>query len=86
MKIRRLQPQFRTASVAGAPAFAAGLHVATAAPAGFVVEYSLGANPPLHNPSEESFPVHGGIIDIHEQPGLGIIMREDYFVANTVRS
>src|SRR5260221_541518 len=44
---------------AGAPAFAAGLHVAAASPAGFIVEYSLGANPLLHDLVEESFPVGG---------------------------
>ena len=38
---------------AGAPAFAAGLHVAAASPAGFIVEYSLGANPLLHDLVEE---------------------------------
>ena len=44
---------------AGAPAFAAGLHVAAASPAGFIVEYSLGANPLLHDLVEELFPVAG---------------------------
>src|SRR5438132_5406752 len=38
---------------AGAPAFAAGLHVTAASPAGFIVEYSLGANPLLHELVEE---------------------------------
>jgi L-alanine-DL-glutamate epimerase-like enolase superfamily enzyme len=63
---------------AGAPAFAAGLHVAAAAPAGFILEYSLGANPLLHDLVEESFPVSGGMIEIPERHGLGITVREDF--------
>src|SRR5207302_8513475 len=60
---------------AGAPAFAAGLHVAAASPAGFIVEYSLGANPLLHDQIEESFPVEDGMIHVPERPGLGITVR-----------
>jgi L-alanine-DL-glutamate epimerase-like enolase superfamily enzyme len=33
---------------AGAPCFFAGLHVLAAAPAGYIVEFSLGANPMIH--------------------------------------
>jgi len=51
---------------AGAPAFAAGLHVAAASPAGFIVEYSLGANPLLHDLVEEDFPVKDGMIEVPE--------------------
>ena len=43
---------------AGAPAFAAGLHVAAASPAGFIVEYSLGANPLLARPRRGEFSGH----------------------------
>jgi L-alanine-DL-glutamate epimerase-like enolase superfamily enzyme len=71
---------------AGAPAFAAGLHVAAASPAGFIVEYSLGANPLLHDLVEESFPVRDGIIEIPDRPGLGITVREDFLAAHTVKS
>jgi len=54
------------------------LHVAAASPAGFIVEYSLGANPLLHDLVEESFPVADGLIDGPERPGLGITVREDF--------
>jgi L-alanine-DL-glutamate epimerase-like enolase superfamily enzyme len=69
---------------AGAPAFAAGLHVAAASPAGFIVEYSLGANPLLHDLVEESFPVREGMIEVPERPGLGITVREDFLARHTV--
>src|SRR5438132_12158619 len=52
---------------AGAPAFAAGLHVAAASPAGFIVAYSLGAHPLLDDLVDESFPGQAGAIEI---PGL----------------
>jgi L-alanine-DL-glutamate epimerase-like enolase superfamily enzyme len=70
---------------AGAPAFAAGLHVAAASPAGFIVEYSLGANPLLHDLVEESFPVQDGEIEIPDRPGLGITVREDFLAAHVVK-
>ena len=38
---------------AGAPCFFAGLHVCAAAPASFIVEFSLGANPMIHDLVEE---------------------------------
>src|SRR2546421_6465256 len=71
---------------AGAPAFAAGLHVAAASPAGFIVEYSLGANPLLHDLVEESFPVREGMIEVPDRPGLGITVREDFLRKHTVKS
>ena len=69
---------------AGAPAFAAGLHVAAASPAGFIVEYSLGANPLLHDLVEEDFPVKDGMIEVPDRPGLGITVREDFLQKHTV--
>jgi L-alanine-DL-glutamate epimerase-like enolase superfamily enzyme len=69
---------------AGAPAFAAGLHVAAASPAGFIVEYSLGANPLLHDLVEEDFLVKDGMIEVPDRPGLGITMREDFLQKHTV--
>ena len=63
---------------AGAPAFAAGLHVAAASPATHILEYSLGANPMIHEMVEESFPVKGGTLAIPERPGLGITVRQDF--------
>jgi L-alanine-DL-glutamate epimerase-like enolase superfamily enzyme len=69
---------------AGAPAFAAGLNVAAASPSGFIVEYSLGANPLLHDLVEENFPVEGGMIAVPERPGLGITVREDFLARHRV--
>jgi L-alanine-DL-glutamate epimerase-like enolase superfamily enzyme len=63
---------------AGAPAFAAGLHVSAASPAAHILEYSLGANPMIHDLVEEDFPVHGGMVDIPSRPGLGITIRSDF--------
>jgi L-alanine-DL-glutamate epimerase-like enolase superfamily enzyme len=69
---------------AGAPAFAAGLHVCAASPASFILEYSLGANPMLHDLIEESFAPEDGAIAIPDRPGLGITIREDVFRAHAV--
>ena len=63
---------------AGAPAFAAGLHVAAASPASYILEYSLGANPMIHELIEESFPVAGGMLSIPDRPGLGITIRDEF--------
>jgi L-alanine-DL-glutamate epimerase-like enolase superfamily enzyme len=68
----------------GAPAFAAGLHVAAAAPAGFIVEYSLGANPLLHDLVDEKFPVRNGMVDIPDRPGLGLTINADFVKRFTV--
>jgi L-alanine-DL-glutamate epimerase-like enolase superfamily enzyme len=62
----------------GAPAFAAGLHVMAASPAGFIVETALGANPLIHDLVEERFPVAGGQVEIPDRPGLGITVREAF--------
>src|SRR5205085_4322142 len=69
---------------AGAPAFAAGLHVAAASPAGFIVEYSLGANPLLHDLVEEDFPIADGMSAAPDRPGLGISVREGFCKKYTV--
>lgn len=63
---------------AGAPAFAAGLHVAAASPAAHILEYSLGANPMIHELVEERFPVQDGLLEIPDRPGLGITVRDDF--------
>jgi L-alanine-DL-glutamate epimerase-like enolase superfamily enzyme len=62
----------------GAPAFAAGLHVAASSSAGFILEYSLGHNPMLHELIEESFPVEDGHVAVPDRPGLGITVRETF--------
>lgn len=63
----------------GALMFAAGLHVAAAASSGFLIEYSLGANPVLHELVVEDFPVVDGMIEIPDRPGLGVTI-DDAFV------
>ena len=70
----RLAPHLWT----GATAFAAGMHVAAASPAGFILEYSLGANPLLHELVLEKFAVNEGLVDIPDRPGLGITVDEDF--------
>ena len=62
----------------GAPAFAAGMHLAATQSAGFILEYSLGHNPMLHDLIEEDFPVEDGHVVIPDRPGLGITVREAF--------
>jgi len=62
----------------GAPAFAAGLALAASQSAGFILEYSLGANPLLHELVREKFPVIDGQVEIPDRPGLGITVDEDF--------
>jgi L-alanine-DL-glutamate epimerase-like enolase superfamily enzyme len=70
----RLAPHLWT----GALAFAAGLHVTAACPAGWILEYSLGANPLLHELARERFTVVDGEIEIPDRPGLGVTIDEDF--------
>jgi L-alanine-DL-glutamate epimerase-like enolase superfamily enzyme len=58
--------------------FAAGLHVAAVAASGFILEYSLGANPMLHELAHEDFPVVDGMIEIPDRPGLGVTIDEAF--------
>jgi L-alanine-DL-glutamate epimerase-like enolase superfamily enzyme len=62
----------------GAPAFAAGLALAASQSAGFILEYSLGANPLLHELVHETFPVVDGQVEIPDRPGLGITVDEAF--------
>ena len=62
----------------GALTFAAGLHVAAVASSGFILEYSLGANPMLHELAVEDFPVVDGQIEIPDRPGLGVTIDEAF--------
>lgn len=62
----------------GALAFAAGMHVAAASPAGFILEYSLGANPLLHELGVERFVVENGMVEIPERAGLGVTINEPF--------
>ncbi len=59
---------------AGAPCFFAGLHVLAASPAGFIVEFSLGANPMIHKLSKAPVKVEDGTIAVPDAPGLGLEM------------
>jgi L-alanine-DL-glutamate epimerase-like enolase superfamily enzyme len=68
----------------GALAFAAGMHVAAASPAGWLLEYSVGANPLLQELAEEQFSVQDGMIEIPDRPGLGITIRQDFVDCYTV--
>ncbi len=69
---------------AGAPAFFAGLHVVAAAPSGFIVEFSLGANPMIHDLSREKVVVKDGTIAVPDRPGLGLEIDEDVVSRFTV--
>ena len=70
----RLAPHLWT----GALAFAAGMHVAAASPSGWILEYSLGANPMLHDLSKESFTVIEGMLEIPDRPGLNVTIHQDF--------
>jgi D-galactarolactone cycloisomerase len=63
----------------------AGVHLAFASPAATIVEYSLGANPLLHELVEAPIAVTQGHIAAPTVPGLGIQLRAD-FVAEYRRS
>ncbi|WP_274630635.1 mandelate racemase/muconate lactonizing enzyme family protein [Arvimicrobium flavum] len=70
---------------AGAPAFYAGLHVCAASPASFIIEYSLGANPMLHDLVEEDVDLGCGTIAIPDRPGLGVTVSESFLKAHAVK-
>jgi L-alanine-DL-glutamate epimerase-like enolase superfamily enzyme len=62
----------------GAPAFAAGIALAASQSAGFILEYSLGANPLLHELVQERFAVVDGQLEVPDRPGLGITVDEEF--------
>ena len=62
----------------GALTFAAGLHCSAAATSSFLLEYSLGANPMLHELAVEDFTARDGHIEIPERPGLGVTLNEEF--------
>jgi L-alanine-DL-glutamate epimerase-like enolase superfamily enzyme len=62
----------------GAVTFASGLTLAAVATSGFILEYSLGANPMLHELALEDFPVELGRVAIPERPGLGVTIDEGF--------
>ena len=67
----------------GALNFAAGLQVMAASPAAVIAEYSLGANPLLHDLAAEDFEVVDGMIAIPDRPGLGVTIDEAFLAAHT---
>lgn len=67
---------------AGAPCFFAGLHLCAAAPASFIIEYSLGANPMIHDLVEETVAAEDGMIRIPEKPGLGFTISKRFLEAH----
>jgi L-alanine-DL-glutamate epimerase-like enolase superfamily enzyme len=69
----------------GALTFAAGLHVAAVASSGFILEYSLGANPMLHELALEDFPVIDGIVEIPDRHGLGVTIDEGFVARHRLR-
>jgi len=67
---------------AGAPCFFAGLHICAASPASFTIEYSLGANPMIHDLVEETVEVRDGMVTIPDTPGLGFTVDEEFLKAH----
>lgn len=71
---------------AGAPCFFAGLHVCAASPASFVIEYSCGANPMIHDLIDEEVAARDGMIEIPDKPGLGFTISEEFMEAHAKTS
>ena len=71
---------------AGAPCFFAGLHVCAASPASFVIEYSLGANPMIHDLVEDDVSARDGMIAIPDAPGLGFTIAETFLEKHAQRN
>ena len=67
---------------AGAPCFFAGLHVCAAVPSSWLVEFSLGANPMIHDLIEDEVTVRDGFIDVPDRPGLGFTIAERFLDAH----
>ncbi|RVA82750.1 mandelate racemase/muconate lactonizing enzyme family protein, partial [Mesorhizobium sp. M7A.F.Ca.US.006.04.2.1] len=51
----------------------------------FTVEYSLGANPMIHDLVEETVEARDGMIAIPEKPGLGFTISERFLEAHAQR-
>lgn len=61
------------------------MHLCAASHASFILEYSLGANPMLHDIIEEKIRVEDGMIAISDRPGLGFTIKEDVLAKHAVR-
>lgn len=69
----------------GALCFSAGMHLAASSSSGFMIEYSVGANPMIHELAQEDFTVVDGHIDIPDRPGLGVSLNQDFVEQYRVR-
>lgn len=58
--------------------FAAGLHLAFASSSATILEFSLGANPLLHELAEEPVTCENGMIAAPIRPGLGVTPRQTF--------
>ena len=58
--------------------FSAGVSLAFASSAARTIEYSLGANPLLHDLPWEDFAVEGGVVRAPSAPGFGVTPRSDF--------
>ncbi len=58
--------------------FMAGLHAAFASPAATILEFSLGANPMLHDLVEEAITAEEGMMLAPTRPGLGMTPRQAF--------
>ena len=63
--------------------FSAGMSLAFASPAETMIEYSLGANPFLHELPEETIEVANGRIVAPARPGLGVTPRREFIAEHT---
>jgi D-galactarolactone cycloisomerase len=63
--------------------FNAGMSLAFSSPAATVIEYSLGANPFLHELPEETIDVVGGRVLAPTEPGLGVTPRQEFIAEHT---
>jgi D-galactarolactone cycloisomerase len=69
----------------GAFVFAAGVQLAAASPVATILEFSLGANPMLHDMVEETFAIEDGMLEIPDRPGLGVTVRPEFVEEFRVR-
>ncbi len=58
--------------------FSAGVSLAFASPAATVIEYSLGANPLLHDLADGAVTITAGRVTAPTAPGLGVTPRAEF--------
>jgi L-alanine-DL-glutamate epimerase-like enolase superfamily enzyme len=66
--------------------FSAGMSLAFASPSATVIEYSLGANPFLHELVEETIEVKHGRVFAPARPGLGVTPRQEFIAEHTKKT